>query len=121
MLRIEAIERHVDPRGELIKALPRGVPGEVYLVSAVPGSSRGHHLHRRMGEWFCALAGTGVLRALDPATGEVQEVPLEGVRVYVPAGIAHALVNTGEDDLLVLALADRAHDAEDVIPCPIPG
>jgi oxalate decarboxylase/phosphoglucose isomerase-like protein (cupin superfamily) len=96
------------------------VAGEVYVVLARPGEERGHHFHRTMGEWFVAVSGSGILRAADPLTGATESVVMDRVRIYVPAGIAHALVNTGTTDLIVVALADRAHDPDDVVRYLIP-
>ena len=119
-LRIEPIERHSDARGELLKLLPTAVPGEVYLVKAVPGASRGHHVHQHCGEWFALLSGQGLLRTICPETQAIQDVELQGVRVYVPAGWAHAIFNTGDDDLWVLAMADKPYDPSDSQPHPVP-
>lgn len=119
-VRVEPIAVHADARGSLHKLLPGPVGGEVYLVRAAPGQSRGHHRHGRMGEWFTALAGEVVLGLFDPHSGERRYLGLAGVRVYVPAGLAHALFNTGAEDCVILALADRLHDPQDVEPCDVP-
>ncbi len=119
MLRVEPLVSHDDERGGLHKVHPGPVAGEVYAVTARPGESRGHHYHRRMAETFVAVAGRGELRAVDPQTGETAAVDLAGVRVHVPAGIAHALVNTGTEDLVVVACAERLHDPDDVVPWPV--
>ena len=113
----EPVQVFADRRGSLHKLLPRAVSGEVYLVRARPGARRGDHLHRRMGEWFTAISGRGLLRVAEPG-GAWADYSLEGRRVYVPAGLAHALIATGSEDFVVLALADRAHDPNDVVPCP---
>ncbi len=120
MLRIEPLVTHADERGALLKVHPGSVAGEVYTVVTRPGEERGHHYHPGMGEWFVAVSGSGVLRAADPQTGATQSVALAGVRVHVPAGIAHALVNTGTEDLVVIALAEHLHDPEDVVPFQVP-
>ena len=57
--------------------------------------------------------------AVHPETGETAQAELAGQRVYVPAGIAHAIFNTGQEDLLVLAFAEAAHRAEDVFAFPV--
>jgi oxalate decarboxylase/phosphoglucose isomerase-like protein (cupin superfamily) len=120
VLRTEPLVVHRDDRGDLVKAHPAPVVGEVYVVTAHPGQARGHHYHRHMAEWFVAVAGQGEIRAQDPATGETARVSLDGLRVQVPAGIAHVLVNTGTDELVVVACAERLHDPEDVVAWPVP-
>ena len=118
-LKTEPIVVHGDHRGALYKLHPEAVSGEVYAVRTKPGQSRGHHFHQDMGEWFTAVAGTGVVVAVHPETGETAQAELAGQRVYVPAGIAHAIFNTGQEDLLVLAFAEAAHRAEDVFAFPV--
>ena len=118
-LRIEPIAVHTDERGSLHKVHPDTVEGEVYLVRARPGVSRGHHLHTSMGEWFTAISGEGMVVVEDPDTGEKEEASLNDQRVYVPAGLAHALFNTGESELVVLACAEAYHDPTDVHPHPV--
>ena len=116
VIKLEAIVVHTDERGRLCKVHPSSVSGEVYTVETRAGESRGHHFHRKMGEWFTALAGQGVVVVENPETGERAQARLMDQRVYVPAGWAHALFNTGSESLLVLACADSAHDPTDVHP-----
>ena len=109
LLVVEPLRHHQDSRGDLLKAHPGPVQGEVYALICRPGARRGDHWHQAMGEWFVA-----VLHAEHPATGERQSVDLAGVRVYVPSGVAHVLIATGEEDLVVVAMAERLHDPDDV-------
>ena len=118
-LRVEPLTEFTDARGTLRKIHPAPVEGEVYVVTIAPGFSRGHHRHNSMGEWFALLSGEGVLGAIDPA-GQVQHLGLDGVRVYVPAGWAHALFNTGDDTMVVVAMAEQLHNPSDVSPVPVP-
>ena len=120
MLRTEPLSVHEDVRGQLLKAHPGAVAGEVYVVTTLPGQARGHHYHRHMGEWFVAVAGQGEVRAQSPETGETATVSLAGVRVYVPPGVAHVLVNTGATPLIVVACAEQSHDPADVVPWTVP-
>ncbi len=117
--------RFEDERGFLHKVLaasqadlaPRA--GEVYVTSARPGESKGHHVHARMGEWFAVVEGHGELWLMDPRTEESRAIALRASRpqtVFVPPGVAHALVNRGRRKLVVVAWADREHDPSDVQP-----
>ena len=115
-LRTEPVAVHTDARGSLYKVHPEAVSGEVYAVHTQSGESRGHHFHRKMGEWFTALTGVGIVVVEDPKSGVCRQESLVGQRVYVPAGFAHALFNTGTTELLVLACADGPHDPSDVFP-----
>ena len=120
-------KRHEDSRGFLQKVLsasqcygelPRG---EVYVTSAKPGESKGNHYHNNMGEWFTVVQGEGEINIRDPKSGEKVSVPL-GVSVpqtvYVPAGLAHSILNKGEDLLICIAWAEKEHDPDDVHPFP---
>jgi len=118
-VRVEPIQVFSDPRGSLHKLLPGPVSGEVYLVRAEPGARRGDHRHERMGEWFTALSGSGVLAIVDPATGERAEYDLRGARVYVPAGLVHTVIAGPDEPFEVLAFADRLHDPGDVFPAAV--
>ncbi|MBK9368312.1 MAG: hypothetical protein IPN01_18730 [Deltaproteobacteria bacterium] len=119
---VRPVQTFTDPRGVLEKLHPEPVLGEVYLVRVAPGASRGHHLHRRMGEWFTAISGRGVLGLFAPETGELEHLPLHGARVYVPPGVAHALfAEVGDAPWVVLACAEGGHDPEDVERVVVPG
>jgi oxalate decarboxylase/phosphoglucose isomerase-like protein (cupin superfamily) len=118
-LRIEPLARHADARGVLMKVFPHPVAGEVYLVTLLPGASRGHHIHLATSEWFAGIEGDPLLVVFDPATGARRALPLAGFRVLVPAGIAHALFSRGSAPSLVAAAMDRLHDPKDVVPCPL--
>jgi oxalate decarboxylase/phosphoglucose isomerase-like protein (cupin superfamily) len=122
-VRVERVQTFPDTRGVLEKLCPEPVLGEVYLVRVAPGASRGHHLHRRMGEWFTAISGRGVLGLLAPETGERRYLPLHGARVYVPPGVAHALFAEEGEAWVVLACAEAGHDPADVerVDVPAPG
>lgn len=117
-IRTEPITRHDGPAGALHKVWPRPVDGEVYVVDLLPAHPRGHHLHRKGGEWFVALSGRVILVVQDPDSGARAEVELSGLRARVEAGQAHALYAIGAP-ALVLALADVAHPAEDTVPWPV--
>lgn len=120
--------RHEDRRGYLQKVLtasqcgehpPRG---EVYVTCAHPGEVKGNHLHRRMGEWFSIVQGEGSVEVLDPDTGSRMAVPVSPalpLSVYVPPGLAHAVVNRGSADLVCVAWAEAEHDPDDVHPYPV--
>ncbi len=121
-------QRFEDERGFLHKVLRDSQAetgrrrGEVYVTSARPGESKGHHLHRTMGEWFAVVEGTGELWLADPDSGERRRIALRASRpqtVYVPPGVAHALVNPGKRKLVAVAWADGEHDPDDVHPHPI--
>jgi dTDP-4-dehydrorhamnose 3,5-epimerase-like enzyme len=117
--------RHEDVRGFLQKVLTSsqcgGHPprGEVYVTSARPGETKGNHFHCRMGEWFAVVQGEGSVEVADPSTGSRLAIRVSSTfprSVYVPAGLAHAVVNRGEGELICVAWAEAEHDPSDVHP-----
>ena len=118
-------ELKVDSRGWLLKVLNGreedlpSQPGEVYLTLALPGHSRGNHLHARTDEWFTVLQGMAKVALQDQATGERLDLTLAAEKpetLYVPAGVAHVFTNPSDakTPLLIVAYASRPYDPTDV-------
>ncbi len=117
--------RFQDARGFLQKILTaaqcNGAPprGEVYVTCANPGEAKGNHFHRKMGEWFAVVEGDATIELVDPETAKRRSIPLGVGRprsVYVPAGLAHAVVNPSAAPAVCVAWAERDHDPDDVFP-----
>jgi len=124
-VRVFEQRRFEDSRGYLQKIFAAsqcgGDPprGEVYVTAANPGEGKGNHFHRRMGELFAVIEGEATLELCHPETGERRSIALscsKPVTVYVPAGLAHAVVNAGDGMMTCVAWAEREHDPEDVFP-----
>jgi len=63
-----------------------------------PGHSIGQHVHEGEIEAICIVSGKGTV------IEEGVEIPLEAGDVnYVPQGKSHQLINTGTEDLVLLA------------------
>jgi len=123
-VRVIQQRRFEDARGFLHKVLTstqtggKFPSGEVYVTAAHPGEAKGNHYHPRMGEWFAVVQGDGALLLCDPTTGDRHRVELRAsqpVAAYVPAGIAHAVVNEGEGMMICIACAESEHDPDDVV------
>jgi len=74
--------------------------------------TKGHHHVRDSAEFYLGMAGTGLM-VLQDRSGEVKVENLTPeMSVYVPPGWAHRTVNTGDDDLIFLAVyfGDAGHD-----------
>lgn len=126
----KAIATHEDARGVLWEVLRRDDLGDngfgqLYVVIAHPGQTRGNHFHRRKTESFVAVRGRAVLELWpsDQQDFTVREVSLDasipGV-VTVPPGICHRFTNVGNEELIVLAHADEPFDPGDPDTEPAP-
>lgn len=129
-VRVVEQKRFEDERGFLHKILSasqtsgRFPNGEVYCTAAHPGEAKGNHYHERMGEWFAVVQGEAALMLCDPKTGRRHRIELlasKPVVVYVPAGIAHAVVNVGEGMMICIACAEVEHDPDDVVAFDVSG
>ncbi len=104
----------IDPvmRGDF----PDGDVKNLHLVSILPGHVRGNHYHETLTEYALFIAGDGLLAVLDRQTGERQEILISTsdgpALVKLPAGIVHAIKNTGVDTLYVLNYSNADHPSE---------
>jgi oxalate decarboxylase/phosphoglucose isomerase-like protein (cupin superfamily) len=102
-----------DERGWVVfpwkKGDPPIDPATVHVVHIAPGMTRGNHYHPRVSEWLCPLDGEGVLAWRSPASAASGELVLEprSACVRIPAGVRHAVINTGGGDLLLIAARER--------------
>ena len=69
------------------------------LVQLKPGEEAGYHTHIGESETFYIISGKGVYN--DNGT-KVDAVP--GMVTYTPSGQGHSLKNTGDEDLIFIAL-----------------
>ncbi len=113
-----------DERGWFMKVITgkeNGLPaytGEVYLTMGRPGQIKGGHYHPLAKEWFTMIEGDSILLLEDVESKERMEVPLrfeEAQTVFIPSGVAHAFLNEGEKDFIVLAYTDQLYDPADTI------
>ncbi len=66
------------------------------------------HYHKKSEEVYYVLSGSGSARVGD-SEGEIKT----GDAVHIPIGAVHALENTGEDKLHILAIMSPAYQDED--------
>ena len=123
---VQIINRRLiaDERGWFLKAITGtedGIPnhtGEVYLTMGKPGQAKGGHYHPEAVEWFTVIQGSAVLKLEDMETHErrVIEMSLEkAITVFVPNNVAHVVVNSSDDDFILLAYTDKLYDPKDTI------
>jgi glucose-6-phosphate isomerase, archaeal len=122
----EAARTLIDDAGDpvIYRAFDAPVPEDrdhlVYRTTIIsPGRvgaeyfmTKGHHHKRDSAEFYLGMSGAGLM-VLQDRSGDLRvEKLLRDVSVYVPPGWAHRTVNTGDDDLVFLAvyLGDAGHD-----------
>ena len=126
-VKVRRLNRKEDDRGWLLKILMRqhltgnNRFGEIYVTTAYPGVVKGNHYHQWTTEWFCVIKGKGCLVVKNIENKEREEIIMGEnnlITVEVPANIAHAVKNVGDDIMYLIAYADREYDPDnpDVIP-----
>ena len=83
-----------------------------HLVLTAPGSVRGNHWHRKGTEVFVVI-GPALVRLRDGEGGEVRDVevaPAQPVKFLIPPGVAHAIQNTGDQPMVLIAFNTESHD-----------
>jgi UDP-2-acetamido-2,6-beta-L-arabino-hexul-4-ose reductase len=102
-----------DARGLVVEPLgPDELSGQrnAHLVLTAPGAVRGNHYHR-VGTEVALVLGPALVRVRD-ADG-LRDHPVaagQAVRFRFPPGVAHAMLNTGPDTLVILSFNTEPHD-----------
>ncbi len=83
-----------------------GTVGDEYYMT------RGHYHQKDSAEVYLGMSGTGLMLMQDRDGQFRIEALTNGVTVYVPPGWAHRTVNTGDQELVFLAVyfSDAGHD-----------
>ena len=104
---------HSDPRGCVFEPLdvddlPR--QKNVHVVLTRPGAVRGNHYHVR-GTEIITVTGAALVRLR--VGGKITDVNVqagEAVQFRLPAGVSHAIRNSGEQDNILVAFNTETHD-----------
>ncbi len=124
--KVQIINRRLiaDERGWFLKAITGtedGIPnqtGEVYLTMGKPGQAKGGHYHPEAVEWFTVIQGSAVLKLEDMQTHERRDIDMsleKAITVFIPNNVAHVVVNSSDDDFILLAYTDKLYDPKDTI------
>ena len=96
---------HEDARGSFTEILKSEDRGQVSINISKPGITKGNHWHHTKNEKFVVVSGTGVIKFRKMGTNEIIEYPVSGKKlevVDIPTGYTHAIINTGETDMVTL-------------------
>ncbi|MBA2491655.1 MAG: hypothetical protein H0V34_08125, partial [Gammaproteobacteria bacterium] len=84
-----------------------------HMVLTEPGAIRGNHYHTR-GTEVLAGAGPLLIRLRDgDARMELQIAADEAIRVTIPAGVAHAIMNTGDKPSAIVSFSTESYNREE--------
>lgn len=116
---VEPIAYPTDHRGLVLEPLRADeFPAQrnAHLVLTAPGHIRGNHYHRHGTEIAVAL-GPCLVRYRDgDGDGDGNRVvdrpvtPGEAVRFTFPPGVAHAMKNTGDSQMIIISFNTEVHD-----------
>jgi dTDP-4-dehydrorhamnose 3,5-epimerase-like enzyme len=121
---VEALAAHADARGSVWEPLGEdGIPEQrnVHVVVTEPGAVRGNHLHPR-GTETLVMQGPALFRHVEDGEVTDTEIPASAVfRFTIPAGVAHALKNTGTAPNVAVSFVTVPHDpaAPNVVHVPL--
>ena len=117
---MEPIPKHSDNRGFLIEFLreDEGIlnfKGQVYASTISPGDIRGNHYHNDKTEIFCVMKGILKILVQNINSNIIDEYILDGSkelldRLIVYPKYAHAFINIGDEEVILLAYGDRVHN-----------
>ncbi|MBI4050170.1 MAG: WxcM-like domain-containing protein [Candidatus Doudnabacteria bacterium] len=96
-----------DTRGRLVEVFkfPDFVTGQILLVTAKPGMTRGNHYHARKSEQYCVVKGSAKIRLRNRSTNEMQEHDVSGEApkiVEIEPNWTHNIQNTGKGEMTFL-------------------
>ncbi len=105
-----------DNRGELFEGVrSHGGNSQVFSSTTHPGVTRGNHFHRRKVERFIVLSGSAVITLRRLFHDGLVKFEVSGDRpalVDMPTMWAHAITNTGMQDLTTLFWTDEIFNPE---------
>jgi dTDP-4-dehydrorhamnose 3,5-epimerase-like enzyme len=110
---IENVVFFADARGWVIEPIgEQQIPAQrnTHVALTEPGAIRGNHFHRHCTEVF-VMMGPGLVRWRE--NGELRDVNVpegKAMRFTVPPGISHAMKNTGNRPMLLMAFSTAPHD-----------
>lgn len=112
---VETLEYHTDARGMVFEPLKDPVLGNqknVHVVTTQPGGVRGNHRHLRATE---VLVTQGPARVRYRDQEEIREVMVGAdklMRFTFPAGVSHAVENTGTQPQVLVSFSTQPYNPQ---------
>jgi UDP-2-acetamido-2,6-beta-L-arabino-hexul-4-ose reductase len=118
------VASHNDARGSFSEFLRMPDCGQVSVLTAHPGETRGGHYHHTKVEKFLVVHGEARFRFRHVLSGETVQLTASGDRltaIETIPGWTHDITNIGDDDLVALLWASEAYDAArpDTVASPL--
>jgi UDP-2-acetamido-2,6-beta-L-arabino-hexul-4-ose reductase len=108
-----AIPQHRDDRGRFVEMLKTPDCGQVNILTAPPGATRGGHYHHTKVEKFLVIKGSATFRFRHILTDERVEICTSGdapqVVETIP-GWSHDITNIGSEEMVVILWANEVFD-----------
>ena len=105
-----------DDRGFLFELIRTLNSGQVFFSKSKPKIERGNHYHRRKLERFSIIKGEALVQMRRIGTNEIIEYQLDGNNpsyIDIPILFTHNLVNTGNDELLMMFWSNELYNPDD--------
>jgi len=118
---IEPVKLFCDARGWVIEPVDETMLAgkrNVHMVLTEPGAIRGNHYHKRSDE-ILVVVGPAFVRVREGGVTQDIRVPDgQAKRLTIPAGVAHAVQNTGRRPMILVSFATQSHNRAqpDTIP-----
>lgn len=90
--------------------------GQILITVAKPGQTKGNHYHKRKTEWYCVLAGKGLLTVINRKNKKRKEIKMgkdNMIFVEIPVNHHHWIKNVGKNEMMLLAYTDDVYDKND--------
>ena len=105
-----------DERGDLVEVIKSLNKGQAFFSTTKPGIERGNHYHRRKLERFSIIKGKAQVKLRRIGEEEIVEYNMDGDNpsyIDMPVLYTHNLVNTGDEELLMLFWASELFNPSD--------
>ena len=111
---MDGTKRWVDEKGEFVQISYREDIGHLAFFELRKGQMRGNHYHRKKHEVFYIISGTIEAAFASVPPDRKKKLVLEkGMKIHVPAGIAHSFY--GIEDSLVVEYSPQYYDKTDSV------
>lgn len=115
-MRTQKLKSYSDNRGCLVENTLEEMMAQArhfFVSKSKPGVVRGNHYHNNKIEWFYIIQGSALIVTEDIKTQEREELQIhaqDNLIVQMVPHVAHAMKNTGNEEMILLAIINVTHD-----------